>query len=231
MIILAGDTSTSINTVAVCENGKTLAETVVECGKSHAERLVETIDWVLGEAGISLGDVDALAVSTGPGSFTGLRVGLATWKGLALGQGFPLAGVPTLAAMSRIPGRNEGLLCPVLDARMGEVFAAAFRFDSGRREQVLPECVAPVEVVAEKLAGESPTMFGDGVGVYEDRIRECIPSARFLPRMLWAPRASAVAAEAADMLRAGYSVDAASVRPVYLRKSQAEQNRESAGRA
>jgi tRNA threonylcarbamoyladenosine biosynthesis protein TsaB len=232
MIILAADTATAINTVAVCEDGRTLAETVVKCGRTHAERLLDTVTWVLGEAGLHLHDIDALAISVGPGSFTGLRVGLATWKGLAFGQGLPLVGVPTLAAMSRIPGTTDGLCCPVLDARMGEVFAAGFRFESGARQQVISDCVAPIEAVAEKLERcERVIMFGDGVDAYEERIQACLPRVCLLSRMFWAPRASAVAAEAYEMLLSGYTADAAAVRPVYLRKSQAEQNREAADRS
>ncbi|HOF41849.1 MAG TPA: tRNA (adenosine(37)-N6)-threonylcarbamoyltransferase complex dimerization subunit type 1 TsaB [Candidatus Hydrogenedentes bacterium] len=230
MIIVAGDTSTRTNTVAVCNDDLILAETVVDCGRTHAERLLDTITWALDEAGVPLTEVNVLAISTGPGSFTGLRVGLAAWKGLAFGLGIPLVGVPTLAAMSRLPGMDNGVCCPMLDARMGEVFAAAYRFESGARSPVLADCVAPVEKVAEALrAYGSVTLFGDGTGVYDARIRASLPGCRMLPRMFWAPRASAVAAEARDMLQAGWNTEAADVRPVYLRKSQAEQNRERAG--
>jgi tRNA threonylcarbamoyladenosine biosynthesis protein TsaB len=225
MIILSADTATNINTVAVCKDGELLAESVARCGRTHAERLLDTVTWVLQEAGIRLEKVEALAISIGPGSFTGLRVGLATWKGLALGQNLPLVGVPTLAAMSRIPGPLEGIICPILDARMGEVFAAAYHMDGGKRRQVLPDCVARIETVTEQLKGDKVTMFGDGVGVYRKRIAASLPDIRFLPEILWAPRASAVAEEAREILDAGCNIDAAAVHPVYLRKSQAEQNR------
>lgn len=231
MIIVAGDTATRTNTVAVCNDDQILAETVVDCGRTHAERLLDTISWVLDEAGVLLADLNALAISVGPGSFTGLRVGLATWKGLAFGLGIPLVGVPTLAAMSRLPGMDSGVCCPMLDARMGEVFAAAYRFESGVRTPVLEDCVASVEKVAEALrAHGSVTIFGDGVSVYDARIRASLPGCRLLPRMFWAPRASAVAAEARDLLLAGWNTEAEAVRPVYLRKSQAEQNQERMGR-
>lgn len=225
MIVLAADTATSINSVAVCDGGDILAETVVRCGRSHAERLLDTVTWVLGEAGLTLGDVGALAVSAGPGSFTGLRVGIAAWKGLALGKGLPLVGVPTLGALSRVAEPVGGVICPLLDARMGEVFAAAYRYDAGRREMVVNECAVPVEEFAEKLGEKPVTLFGDGVGAYRERIAACLPAAHVLPESFWAPRASAVAAEAREMLRVGCSSDAASVTPKYLRKSQAEQNR------
>jgi len=122
---------------------------------------------------------------------------------------------------------NDGVCCPMLDARMGEIFAAAYRFESGARSPVLADCVAPVEQVAEALRShDTVTVFGDGVGVYETRLRASLPNCRVLPRMAWPPRASAVAAEARAMLLAGCNAEAAAVRPVYLRKSQAEQNRE-----
>jgi len=228
MIILSADTATSVNSVAVCKDGQILAESVVTCGRTHAERLLDTVTWVLREAGVALERVDALAISKGPGSFTGLRVGVATWKGLALGRGLPLVGVPTLAALSRVPGPVAGLVCPVLDARMGEVFAAAYQVDSGLREQVLPDCVASIETVAEKLKGRRVTMFGDGVRAYRERIAACLPGIRLLPETFWAPRASAVGCEALEMLLTGCKADPAAVQPVYLRKSQAEQNREEA---
>ena len=86
MKILAADTSTSVNTVAVCEGAHVVAETVVDCGRAHSERLLATVDWVLNEAGLALNGLDALAISIGPGSFTGLRIGAATWKGLEIGR-------------------------------------------------------------------------------------------------------------------------------------------------
>lgn len=228
MNILAADTSTAINTVAVCADKRLLAESVVECGRSHAERLLATVDWVLAEAGLELGDLDALAISIGPGSFTGLRVGTATWKGLAFAQGLRLAAVPTLDAMARLGPFRDVVVCPLLDARMGDVFGAAYRFDGATRTKLTPDLVCPVETILEQVPGGS-TLLGDGADVYRHRILAKDPEAVFVEPLCAVPRASAVAAEAACLLAQGVSTDAAQVSPIYLRKSQAEENRDRAG--
>ena len=105
---------------------------------------METVDWVLDQAGIALTGLDALAISNGPGSFTGLRVGAAAWKGLALGNSLPLVAVPTLDAMTRLAPFNEGLLCPLLDAKMGEVFGALYRFDQTARTKLTPDQIQTI---------------------------------------------------------------------------------------
>ncbi|MBN2307581.1 MAG: tRNA (adenosine(37)-N6)-threonylcarbamoyltransferase complex dimerization subunit type 1 TsaB [Candidatus Hydrogenedentes bacterium] len=221
MKILAVDTSTSINTVAACDAGVVLAETVVACGRSHSERLLDTVDWVLGQAGLQLGEFDALAVSVGPGSFTGLRVGVATWKGLAAGAGLGLVGVPTLDAMTRVACLDDAVVCVLLDARMKEVFGAVYEFQAGVRTKRGPESVAPVEQLLDGLP-DRVLFLGDGALLYRDRIEERVAEPVFAPSMLMVPRAAAVAAEAEALIAAGAPAEAARVAPVYLRKSQAE---------
>jgi len=226
-LVLAADTSTQINTVALCRGEDVLAEATVACRRLHSERLVDTVDWVLSEAGIPLEGLDLLAVAQGPGSFTGLRIGAATFKGLALGADLPLLGVPTLAALSRAAHFEDTHVCPLLDARMQEVFCAAFTFTGTRRSQVLSDCVCPVEHFLDALATvEGPVVFlGDGATLYRDAIHKRRPDATLLPAFLGMPSAAAVAREALAMLEAGAVPDAMQVAPVYLRASQAEQNR------
>lgn len=226
MKILAADTSTTINTVAVCEDGRILAETTVECGRKHTERLLETVNWVLGEAEKALDSLDALAVSVGPGSFTGLRVGIATFKGLAAGTGLPLAGVPTLDAMTRLVPLWDGIVCPLLDAKMGEVFGARYVLREGQREKLTDDMVCPVEEFLEGLSG-SACFLGDGAELYRERIEAACPRAVFAPPICAVPRAAAVASEAEILLTANPRPDAAAVVPVYLRESQAERAREA----
>ncbi len=225
--ILSADTSTSINTVAVCEAESTstaprlLAEVVIECRRLHAERLIATIDWVLREAGLGLDDINTLAVSNGPGSFTGLRIGAATWKGLAFAKHLPLVGVPTLDALTRNLHVCDGVVCAVLDARMKEVFGAVYRFSGGVRKTLTPDRVCPIESLLEGMNG--PVHFlGDGASVYRERILACTPEPIFVPTYLALPRASSVAAEALAMLEHGASSDPALLHPVYLRASQPE---------
>jgi tRNA threonylcarbamoyladenosine biosynthesis protein TsaB len=222
MVILAADTSTSVNAVCVVRDGRILAETLVQSGRKHSERLLETVEWVLAEADLRPTDVDTLAVSIGPGSFTGLRVGVAAWKGLALGLGLPLVGVPTLDAMTRLGAFANGLVCPVLDARMHEVFGAVYSFQNGVRNKLTPDRVCPMERFLDDVPG--PAVFlGDGASLYAEVIRQRLPEAVFANALCSLPRASAVALEAIDLLRNGASADARTVSPVYLRKSQAEE--------
>ncbi|NUM56740.1 MAG: tRNA (adenosine(37)-N6)-threonylcarbamoyltransferase complex dimerization subunit type 1 TsaB [Candidatus Hydrogenedentes bacterium] len=221
MKTLGVDTSTPVNAVALCEGGRILVETHVDCGRAHAERLMATADWVLGEAGIGLEAVGMLAVSVGPGSFTGLRIGVAAWKGLALARGLPLAGVPTLDAMTRIGAFHDAIVCPMLDAKMGEVFAAAYRFGPTGREKLTADCVLPVDQVLAMTPVET-IFFGDGAELYRERIHALRPNAVILGGEFRSPRASAVCLEAEDRVAHGCDTSAAAVKPVYLRMSQPE---------
>lgn len=224
MKILAADTCTAFNAVAVCEDGAILAETLVSCGRAHAERLIPTADWVLEEAGVRLQDIDLLAVTIGPGSFTGVRIGVATWKGLALAAHKPLIGVPTLDAMSRLAATCDGTVCPLLDARMKEVYGAIYQFTNGTRTKTSPDRVCTVESLLADLP-DSPILLGDGVAMYHDRILAMRPNAQIVEPLHLHPRAAAVALEAETLLATGAATDAALVAPVYLRQSQAEENR------
>lgn len=221
MLTLAADTSTSINSVALCDGERLLCESTADAGRRHAERLLSTVDWVLGESGATLDDVKLLAVSVGPGSFTGLRIGVSTLKGLALSKRLPLIGVPTLDAMTHLAPGMDGTVCVLLDARMHEVYAAVYEIRDGSRERRTPDMVARVETVLDRCPAN--TLFiGDGAEAYRDRIQEKIPTARFLPSASNVPRASAVALEAYRLDQDGAAGNAGDVNPVYLRQSQAE---------
>ncbi|NIA14369.1 MAG: tRNA (adenosine(37)-N6)-threonylcarbamoyltransferase complex dimerization subunit type 1 TsaB [Nitrospiraceae bacterium] len=228
MLILAADTTTPVNTVALVDGPRVLAETYVECGRAHAERLLATVDWVLSEARVALDDLDALAISNGPGSFTGLRVGAATWKGLAFARNLPLVAVPTLDAMTRLGYFRDAIVIPLLDAKMREVFAASFEFDNAQRRKLTEDMAGPVETVLG-AAGPTPILLGDGSALYRERILEAVPGAVIVEGPFAMPRASAVAAEASALLDAGAETDPAAVAPVYLRKSQAEEARSKSG--
>ena len=225
-LILAADTSTDVNTIALCdcEEGASAAiraESVVQCARRHAERIIETVNWVLAQGEAALEEVGLLAISTGPGSFTGLRIGVATWKGLAYAAGKPLLGVSTLDALARAAGRHDGLVCPMIDAKMGEVFGAVHHYDAGRRETLVPEQAATVEDVLATVKG-SVYFIGDGAARYRERIQAVLPEAVFAPSWASVPRASAVAAEAANLAASGADTDAAAVSPVYLRKPKVD---------
>lgn len=224
-IILAADTGTAANTVAVCKGGAVLAEVLVESPRLHSERLLGAVDWVLKEAGLDIHGVDALAISIGPGSFTGLRIGASTWKGLALAANKPLVAVPTLDALARVAAHAEGTVVAALDARMHEVFGAVYQVRDGVRTRLTEDRVCPLPELLAGLNGKIHCI-GDGFIAYRDEARATLPDASFAPPWLNGPRAAAVAAEANDLLDAGARAVAAEVSPVYLRASQAEVNRD-----
>lgn len=235
-IILACDTSTRHCAVSLCRVADkegvldVLADFCVERHKLHAERLLDSVYQILEAASCALEEVTCLAVASGPGSFTGLRVGLATWKGLAFALRLRLVAVPTLDAMARLFPIPDGLVVPLLDARMKEVFGAIYRFTDGVREKVIPERVCPVrDLLACDYAKEKPlVLLGDGVQRYEPEILALVPHAYLAPPECGTPRADTVAAEAYAMLRSGACVtDPALAAPCYLRASQAEQAREA----
>jgi tRNA threonylcarbamoyladenosine biosynthesis protein TsaB len=208
-----------------------LAETTVDCHRRHSERLLASVDWALNEASLSMDDMDALAISIGPGSFTGLRIGAATWKGLAFAKKLPLIAVPTLDALARQSLAWNGLVCPCLDARMKEVFAAIFQAREGRFTEAAPPQACSMETLLSHPVwrdgcGAAPPLFlGDGAQLYRDEIIEAMPQARFADAPALLPRASAVAAEAFRLWRAGAQTEGALAAPLYLRQSQAEVNR------
>lgn len=234
--ILAADTGTRCCTVALCrvEGGEpstpvsVCAETHMDGQRLHAERLIAVVDGVLSGAGVTLEDVDLLAVSIGPGSFTGLRIGAAAFQGLALARRLPLVAVPTLDAMARLAGPGDGMVIPMLDARMGEVFAALYRRNGAFSEKLTGDLVAPVAGIVEKIPTDSGlcVFVGGGAGRYEAEIRALMPSALFMPPPGNTPRASLVAAEAWSLLHRGVDTSPAAAVPVYLRLSQAEAARE-----
>ncbi len=236
MKILATDTSTDILALALCEaksgantNDMTvLGEFTLRCFRAHTEKMLAVLDSMLGELQCPLKSVDLLAVSIGPGSFTGLRVGMAAWKGMATALSLPIVGVPTLDAMTRLGSFRDGCVCPVLDARMHEVFGAVYRFQNGERSKLTRDLVCPIDRLLEEIPeNTSPVFFlGNGTTLYKTEIHQRFPDAVLLPDELAIPRAVAIAREALYLLQTGASTDGTALAPIYLRKSQAEQLRE-----
>ncbi len=231
MRVLAADTSTPYCSVALCDyqesRTQVLCETLVFAGRRHSELLLTLTRDLLATSGHTLHDIDLLAISVGPGSFTGLRVGVATFKGLALGMGRPLAGVSALTAMARRIGAVElTVVCPMIDARMDEVFAAVHQVSNGVRSVLLPDTVAPVERILETLP-HGAIVFGDGALRYRAEIESATGGFHLASPEFHHPTAVGVALEAGERYAAGSGGDASLVVPVYLRKSQAEIARKS----
>lgn len=229
MRILGIESSSLVASAAVVEDGVMLAEYTVNHKKTHSQTLLPMIDEMFRMLGIGLETVDAVAVSGGPGSFTGLRIGSATAKGFGLALAKPLIHVPTVDAMAYNLYGASGLICPIMDARRNQVYTGIYRFEK-EFQTVMPQDAMDVGELAEKLNGfgERVIFLGDGVPVYGAQLAEklTVPF-DFAPAHANRQRAAAVAALGAVYFAEGKTETAAEHKPDYLRKSQAEREREA----
>ncbi|HOK08521.1 MAG TPA: tRNA (adenosine(37)-N6)-threonylcarbamoyltransferase complex dimerization subunit type 1 TsaB [Candidatus Hydrogenedens sp.] len=231
MIVLSVDTSTDVNTVALLNKNKSLGEISICAGKKHSERIIPIVQSLFDEVQLTIDDVNLLAVSLGPGSFTGLRIGLATWKGLAIAKNIPLVGVSTLDAMTRLAPFYNAIVCPILDARMKEVYAGIYQFTKGERQKVYENFLGSIEEFLNLLRtckDSSPFpiyIFGEGANLYQKNIQESIPDV-IQGEDWWShPRATTVGIEALMLWEQGYRKDIDEILPIYLRLSQPEEKR------
>ena len=220
MIVLGLDTETWTAAVGVTRDGVVLAEDVEAMSRSHVTSLPGLVQRVLARAGLGIGDVEGLAISIGPGSFTGLRIGLGLAKGLAFAGGLPLATVPTLEALAAVAEAEPGqCVCAALDARKREVYAALFDVDADgephRRSHDL--ALSPDALAAELPAGT--VLVGDAAAAYPDVLGAGLIVRPFATHH---PRGGTVARLGARRLAAGEAVDVGAVEPVYVRPSEAE---------
>jgi tRNA threonylcarbamoyladenosine biosynthesis protein TsaB len=249
MLILAADTSTKSASVALVRDGAVLGETTLSLGRAHATTFVPALEELMRRCGVAHADLDAYACTTGPGSYTGIRIGLATVQMMAFAAGKPAYGASTLDALA-LPLRVSPALvvCPMIDARGGRVFASALPGAAGAQgtgaeaavdeDRLVPEGNYPVEVFAERLAealrtspGATAVLCGDAAPLCADRLRALLPGAdvRTAQGALLAPLASSAALLAAHRAAAGAPGDPAGLAASYLSPSQAE--REAAARA
>ncbi len=230
MKILAIDSSGMTATVAVAEDRKLIAEYSVNYKKTHSQTLLPMLDAIRSMTELDLDTIDAVAVAGGPGSFTGLRIGSATAKGIGLALNKPLVHVPTLEGMAWNLWGAADLICPMMDARRSQVYTGIYRFDENGCLQIIKDQMAvPVEEIAALLNEEKQPviLLGDGVPVYEETLKKLLTVPyRIAPAHLSAQRAGAVAACAAEYVRQGKTETAAEHKPDYLRVSQAERERE-----
>lgn len=228
MRILGIESSSLVASAAVVENEVTLAEYTVNYKKTHSQTLLPMIDEMMRLLDMEPSAVDAIAVSGGPGSFTGLRIGSATAKGLGLALKKPLIHVPTLDAMAYGLFGASGLICPMMDARRQQVYTGIYRFEE-RFEIVMEQSALAVADLTERLnaLGERVIFLGDGVPVYEKQLAETLTVPYcFAPAHVNRQRAASVAALGAVYFAEGKTETAAEHKPDYLRKSQAGRERE-----
>ena len=239
MRILGIDTATSVASAAVIEDGKLIAEqfhpshgsesdaTLARGKSNHAEIILPLIESVLAKADISLADISGLAVSVGPGSFTGVRIGLSTVKGLAYGWDVPVVGVSTLLANAARVENFDGLVCSLLDARKNEVYAALFSRTEMDLTRLMEDVVVPVDAVVKRiqtLARAASCLFiGDGVRMYEKKLLGALGNGvRLCAGGSCLSVAASVARLGGDRLRSSKGDELAALAPVYLRAPEAE---------
>jgi tRNA threonylcarbamoyladenosine biosynthesis protein TsaB len=226
MRILGVDTSTSWGSLGIIDDDAVVAEYALFREETHSARLVPAIQALLKEARLDLTEIDGLAISLGPGSFTGLRVGLSTVKGLALAAEKPVVGIPTLDALASNLPFAPYLICPLLDARKGEVYFALYKNGGGGQlERLTPYQVLSPFGLLEKIPLQETVFLGDGAEVYGELIEEHLgEKALFAPPHLKFLRGSTVAELGLGRIMQGESDDIASLVPIYVRPSDAEIN-------
>jgi len=223
MKILGIDTSTSCGSVGLVDDEEIISEYLLDTPVTHSERLLGSIALVLKEARLEIGDLGGWAISLGPGSFTGLRIGVSTVKGLAFATQKPVAGVSTLDVLASQISPTPYNICPIIDARKQEVYTAFYRYEEGNllRRQSAYQAIGPEDLV--KSIKERVIFIGNGVKTYGEYLRDSLKSlAIFPPFSTHFPRGSVVAKLGFELLRRGEYLDLSSFTPIYIRPSEAE---------
>lgn len=228
MKILGIDSSGLVASVAVIEDDNMLAEYTVNYKKTHSQTLLPMLDEIVKMTELDLQTIDAIAVAAGPGSFTGLRIGSATAKGLGLALQKPIVSVPTVDGLAYNLCGIEKLICPLMDARRSQVYTGIYECPDGELKAVSKQKAVSVAEIAEELNGlEREVVFlGDGVPVYRELLETLIKVPyTFAPAHMNKQRAGAVAVLGAQYLKEGKAENARDHQPDYLRMSQAERER------
>ena len=225
MKILAFESSAVSASVALVEDEKLIAQSFQNCGLTHSRTLLPMAESLLKNCGAALDDVDALAVAHGPGSFTGVRIGVATVKGLALGADKPCIGVSTLEAMAWGARALGGRLCCVMDARAGQVYNALFAVKNGAPRRLCDDRALKLTDLGEEI-GETPYfLVGDGADLCYNTLKERCAGLCPAPPELHYAAGYGVAAAALPLLRAGRTCSPQELDAFYLRRPQAERER------
>jgi tRNA threonylcarbamoyladenosine biosynthesis protein TsaB len=225
MKLLAIETSTMLGGVALMEDDVLIAETRMNVKTTHSERIMADIDNVLKRSGFTIGAVDVFGIASGPGSFTGLRVGLSTLKGLSYATGRRIVSVSTLEAMAWNLPFSQHLICPVLDARKKELYAGIFEWRRDGFTNCMEERTIKVATLLDRLHGmeKSIVFLGEGVLLYKDQILSSLGArAIFPPPQHMAPSAANVAYLCMKKARRNEFDEPAGLVPRYMRKSEAE---------
>ena len=225
MKILSLDTTAEVCSAAICDGKKLVAEITVNTGNTHSQTLLPAVEQVLKISEISLDEIDGFACSTGPGSFTGVRIGVATVKGLAYGKEKPCVSVSTLEALAyNLIGFN-GIICPVMNARRNQVYNALFECCDGVLTRLCPDRALPIDELDEELSALNKYIYlvGDGYDITVSGFKKT--AVCFVPTKMRYQSAYSVACCAIENLEKGQTLTDKELVPIYLRPSQAERER------
>lgn len=227
MKILALESSATAASVALCQEEALIAQTFLHTGLTHSQTLLPMVQRLLQDCGLKPRDLDLIAVAAGPGSFTGLRIGVAAAKGLAWAAELPCAGCSTLEAMAWNAAGFSGQVCAAMDARRHQIYNARFQVDGTRPHRLTPDrAIALDDLIAELKGTHVPQLvIGDGAQLCYDALTAAGIPALLAPPNLRLQSAWGVARQALELARTGQTVSAAALVPVYHRLSQAERER------
>ncbi|SFR73562.1 tRNA (adenosine(37)-N6)-threonylcarbamoyltransferase complex dimerization subunit type 1 TsaB [Anaeromicropila populeti] len=225
MIILGIDSSGLVASVAVLRDGEIIGEYTINYKKTHSQTLLPMLDELVKMLELKLEQIDAIAVAGGPGSFTGLRIGAATAKGLGLALDKPIVSVPTVDSLAYNLFGTDKIICPIMDARRNQVYTGLYEFQGKEFNVILQQNASSIEDILLKVkeVGRDVIFLGDGVPVYQEIIQSILKTGYFFaPPHLARQRAASIAALGAVYFDKGVCESAQEHKPVYLRLSQAE---------
>ncbi|MEZ4357886.1 MAG: tRNA (adenosine(37)-N6)-threonylcarbamoyltransferase complex dimerization subunit type 1 TsaB [Eubacteriales bacterium] len=225
MYILAIDTSISVLTCAVSKDDKILAEEYSDVNKTHSTGLMPMVDSILKKACLDIKDIDAFSCTVGPGSFTGLRIGVATVKAFAQAGKKACVAVDTLEALAQNGVLFEGRICPMIDARHGEVYSATFESNADEIKRITDTEAYLVSELLLNMPKVKTLFLGDGADVNEEEIKEVFKeNAYFAKKGMRYNRASSIISIAFNKINEGKTISFYDLTPVYVKKTQAERN-------
>lgn len=226
MIFLAVDTTTSSGSVALLDRTRLVAEVNIESTATYSERLLPAVDFVLKSHKFSIKEMEGFALAVGPGSFTGIRIGLSTIKSFSYASGKPVAPVSTLQALaSKLSHRQSRLICSLLDAKKGEIYAALFESEGGKLKEIIPQgAYSPDKFFSLLPSHRIISFIGNGMDVYKEKIIQY-----FQDKARFSRRSTFIAYEVGllgyELLKKKKGLRAQELEPLYFRRSQVEENR------
>ncbi|MDF2503504.1 tRNA (adenosine(37)-N6)-threonylcarbamoyltransferase complex dimerization subunit type 1 TsaB [Clostridium sp.] len=228
MRVLSIDSATEAATCAVIEDEKLLGEITFNYKKQHSVILMTIIDNLLKNINADINTIDGFVVSKGPGSFTGLRIGMSTIKGLSQGSNKPFISISSLDALAYNMAYTSGIICPILNALRGNVYTALYKFEGNNLKRLTDYKIISIEelLALVKNQDSSATFIGDGIALFKNQIQEYLPEVRFAPTHLNLVKASSLGELGLKKLTQGESDDLYNSAPIYIRKSQAEREYE-----